>query len=299
MSPKTCAKRQNSDSDAPHVFRGLAHLATDHRITKCRKLRLQITQGQHGGGLPHRTARHPGSSNGVAGAWRGQGLAHILRARASLGRLASGPRSADFLGGGSGATLSQEQAEQKASCECMWATGPKNGHYLNGMACTAVSPTLPAFRLRGCRGKKRPVAPGPGRQEGRKAGGRILRDDFQNPQGGRRGHDFCLLAGKDPLRLPTLSLCTPFLVSFLVPRPRTSPSILHAATTTKTGAEKPKDVPFILRRDVTDREEDTGQRECGQGTEKRDSRRHLGWREQCISQLRNPPYPFPNIKHSN
>lgn len=154
MSPKTCAKRQNSDSDAPHVFRGLAHLATDHRITKCRKLRLQITQGQHGGGLPHRTARHPGSSNGVAGAWRGQGLAHILRARASLGRLASGPRSADFLGGGSGATLSQEQAEQKASCECMWATGPKNGHYLNGMACTAVSPTLPAFRLRGCRGKK-------------------------------------------------------------------------------------------------------------------------------------------------
>lgn len=133
---------------------GVWHTATDHRITKCRKLRLRITQGQHGGGLPHRTARHPGSPDGVAGARRGQGLAHILRARASLGRLASGPRSADFLGGGSGATLSQEQAEQKASCECMWATGPKNGHYLNGIACTAVSPILPAFRLRGCRGKK-------------------------------------------------------------------------------------------------------------------------------------------------
>lgn len=296
MSPKTCAKRQNSDSDAPRVFRALAHLATDHRITKCRKLRLRITQSQHGGGLPHRTARHPGSANGVAGARKGQGLAHILRARASLGLLASGPRSADFQGGGSGATLSQEQAEQKASCERMWATGPRNGHYLNGVACTRL-PCPPSIQDKRVQGKKRPVAPGPGRQEGRKAGGRILRDDFQNPQGGRRGNDFCLLAGKDPPPAPHSFLMYP--TPFLVPRPRTSPSILHAATTTKTGAEKPKDVPFVLRRDVTDREEDTGQRECGQGAEKRDSRRHLGWREQCISQLRNPPYPFPNIKHSN
>lgn len=119
---------------------------------------------------------------------------------------------------------------------------------------------------------------------------------FKTPKEGEGAMTFAYLLAKTPLRLPTLFM---YPTPFLFPRPRTSPSILRAATTTKTGAEKPTDVPFVLTRDVMDREEDTGQRECGQGAEKRDSRRHLGWREQCISQLRNPPYPFPNNKHSN
>lgn len=78
-------------------------------------------------------------------------------------------------------------------------------------------PRPPSIQAKRVQGKKRPVAPGPGRQEGRKAGGRILRDDFQNPQGGRRGHDFCLLAGKDPLPAPPLSLCTQLPSWFLGP----------------------------------------------------------------------------------
>lgn len=74
----------------------------------------------------------------------------------------------------------------------------------------------------------------------------------------------CLLERPPPAPHSFLMYPTPFLA----PRPRTNPSVLHAATTTKAEAEKPKDIPFVLRRDVMDPEEDTGQRECGQETEK-------------------------------
>lgn len=74
---------------------------------------------------------------------------------------------------------------------------------------------------------------------------------------------FAYLLAKTPPPAPHSFLM--YRTPFLVPRPRTSPSILHAATTTKTGAEKPNDVPFVLRRDVMDQEEDTGQGGRGKG----------------------------------
>lgn len=134
----------------PRVCWGLVHLATDHRITKCRKLRLQITQCQHGGGLPDQTARHPGSANRVAGAPRGQGLAHSLRATASLGLLASAPRSADFPGGSSGATF-YGAGRAKSFLRTRVDHGPKERPLPEPGGQYHSLPLPPSIRLRECR----------------------------------------------------------------------------------------------------------------------------------------------------
>lgn len=153
-------------------------------------------------------------------------------------------------------------------------------HSLNQRACALLSRSLPASRLTGKEGTMWLLDRRAGKQ-----GERTLRDYFQNPPRRVQGPYFCSLSCKDhptPYSHPHFSFRYP--TPCLAPSPRTSPSVLHAATTTKAGTEKPEDVPCLSSEKMAWTQGKTGQEACGRRAEKWDSRRrHLGWRQQCIS----------------
>lgn len=110
-------------------------------------------------------------------------------------------------------------------------------------ACTPLPVTPLAFRLRGAEKEAMWLLDQADRKAGKQSG-RGPRDHLPNLP--RREKESSLLTYLP--RCPSPFLSYSFLTyptPFLALGPRTSPSILHAATNTEAGAKKPKDVPRL------------------------------------------------------
>lgn len=264
--PETCAETESRSR--PVCWAGaLSHTPADQHAQPTPTWNHTVSAWRD---LPHPSAR----PRGAAGARQGRG-AHRPGAGASLalrdsvqGRLTSlvavlGP---PFRGAGGAKTLPASAGGHS----------PEGSHHPNGVTCTLLFP---------------PVQ----RRARRRAGRRAERRDC--PPGGRTGPHFCSPVCKGPPSLHVLSLPRCSRPAW---RRSQAGQAVHAPRRYRhqSKSREPERCPLsVLRKTLRTQ---GGHRTGGvwTGTEKRGARRRHSGREQCGSQLRSPPSPSPNIKHS-
>lgn len=135
---------------------------------------------------------------------------------------------------------------------------------------------------------------GQGRQAGRKAEWEKTERFSKATKDGERAFTSAHLLAKTPSSLlPYVPIPASRLPS------QDEPLHSQATANTKARVEKPKDAPWGPRKrcDGPRGGHRTG-RKVHREQRKGSRRRHSGRREQCISHLRNPPSPSPNMEHS-